>query len=595
MEREYKLLHDHFWIGDQITMENETVLVEEAIVFGGRDYSLTELKVIDLNGNTLIRPVDMFKRKIISHTDEQTAVIRFVEKLIKNRLMESGQLSITNFKDEGINYEFERLTNRINCAIKYENSPTIYVNDERYLLSNYAAVSSKKGEGIIAYLTNEEKNEKLLNVALYSEVIFEVSFFDDVVKYMGNIVRIEPLKSGYLLYIHPYPLEIMQTTRIGSITWENGIHPGKLMEFLVNSVDSDVKEIEYPGKELQKVNEYIVAGIIRNLDINIDNFTIGSVRFGETIKMSQKFDETLKTFLGEKTVAWVNVKEKTLYEAYKKGRELICAACDLLEFALKSDIYNDWYGTESDGSLAWDIRNHVPKLELEDLFYIENCMLGENITIIDNKFLTPAEIRINKGVEELFEKDWIDDLFSSIQQNKQNVLRLQYAMKWIIQAWHTDNPYDRLIYCSMALEFIVNGEKGNNIFNEYAIKNGRDLFTKREKSKLINTILDEINLENVDGLSQDFVEELNQSIRGIIRNSLSQASFNTKLESLVERLKIPVSDDEKKILYSARRARNDLIHGIEMQSITTLEAKKLCGVTSRILAYKIIEKTEEEN
>lgn len=593
MKQEFKSIHDFCGIGNQIILGNEKVLVEESVLFWSQDCFLTELKVKDIRGNIRIQPVNMLDKEIITHTDEQTSLIRTVEDLIKVRLMESDKSSLFVYKDEDISYKFELLASQIQGVVKSESSPRIYVNEQLFLASNCAVVSSMSGEGILAYLTKEGKNQKLLNMALYSEATYEVSCCGETIKYMGNIVRMEPLKNGYLLYIHPYPMEIMQSTQIGAITCENGIHPFKLMEFLISNVDSDVKGIEYPGKNTQRISEYVVAGVIRNLDINIDNLVIGSVRFNETINMSQQFDVELEKIPGKKTVAWVNVKEKSFYEAYKTGRELISAARDLLEFALKSDIYIDWYGTEREGTFAWDIRSHVPELEISTLFYIENCIIGENITIIDKNMLTPVEIRINNNVEELFEKDWIDDFFWCIQQNKQEILRLQYAMKWIIQAWHAENPYDKLIYCSMALEFIVNGEKGYNIFDEYAVKDGRALFTKREKKDMIKAIVEKVELGEIEGLSKDTIEKLNTSIRNIIRNSLSQPSFNTKLESLIARLGIQVSNDEKEVLFSARKARNDLIHGIEMQSISTLEAKKLCGVTSRILAYKIIDKTEE--
>ncbi|MBE6035006.1 MAG: hypothetical protein E7222_09980 [Clostridiales bacterium] len=593
MEQGFKSIHEYFWIGDKITMGKETVLVEESVVFGGKDYFLTELKVKNTKGDTLVFPFDMFSREIINHTADQTSILRVAEKLIKRRLMESDKSSIFVFKDEDISYKFELLSNVISGFSKCESSPRIYINEQVYLLSNYAVVSSGKGEGILAYLTKDGNNLTLLNIALYSEVIFEVSYRKETLKYMGNIVRIEPLKTGYLLYIHPYSMEIMQSTQIGAISCENGIHPFKLMDFLINSADSDVKGIEYPGKDTQPISEYLVAGVLRNLDINIENLVIGPVRFNETINMSQQFDMELEKIPDKKTVVWVNVKEKTFYEAYKKGRELIYAARDLLEFALKSDTYMDWYGIEKVGIFTWDIRSHTPELELSTLFYIENCIMGENITVIDKNVLTPAEISINSNVEELFEKEWIDDFFDSIQQNKQEILRLQYAMKWIIQAWHAENPYDRLIYCSMGLEFIVNGEKGSNIFNEYAQYEGRVPFTKREKKALIESIVNKVEIEEIDGLSKETVKKLNESIQNIIGASLSQPSFNTKLDSLIRRLGIPVSSDEKELLFSARKARNDLIHGIEMQAISTLDAKKLCGVTSRILVCKIIDKTEE--
>ena len=137
------------------------------------------------------------------------------------------------------------------------------------------------------------------------------------------------------------------------------------------------------------------------------------------------------------------------------------------------------------------------------MFYIENCILGESITLADENMKIPASIKLDDNAEYLFDYDWIESFFCKLQTENKKILRLQYALKWIVQAWNTDDVYDRVIYCSMALEFIVNGEKGKNIFDEYADKAGRGCFTKPERRVLTNSIIEKIEIKEIDGFSED--------------------------------------------------------------------------------------------
>jgi hypothetical protein len=59
-------------------------------------------------------------------------------------------------------------------------------------------------------------------------------------------------------------------------------------------------------------------------------------------------------------------------------------------------------------------------------------------------------------------------------------------------------------------------------------------------------------------------------------------------------LDIPVSAEEKELLNKTRKIRNELIHGLNMSSISTLQIKKLCGITSRILMYKLLDELDKE-
>lgn len=143
---------------------------------------------------------------------------------------------------------------------------------------------------------------------------------------------------------------------------------------------------------------------------------------------------------------------------------------------------------------------------------------------------TPATIKLDDSTEYMFDYDWIESFFGELQTENKKIHRLQYALKWIVQAWNTEDIYDRVIYCAMALEFIVNGEKGKNIFDEYADKNGRKAFTKAERRNLINSIVEKIAVEEIDGFSEESIIAINESVRKMVHSKLTEVSFGTKLD-----------------------------------------------------------------
>ena len=111
---------------------------------------------------------------------------------------------------------------------------------------------------------------------------------------------------------------------------------------------------------------------------------------------------------------------------------------------------------------------------------------------------------------------------------------------------------------------------------------------------MISGVYEKAKIESIEGFSEENLADLNESVRKMIQSKLNESSFGTKLDSLINRLTIPISEDEKELLKKARSIRNELIHGIDMSAISTLEIKKLCGITSRVLIYKLIDALNKE-
>ena len=590
-----KMIHDIFPLGSGVVYNERQYTLNEIMIGGTAEILYTIISVSDKEGGNTVCCVDIEKNALIPVSIAQREFHHETLKYHKKRLIKSDNVQIFNYKAEYNTYNFGDIIRKIGSqnGIKRVSSK-LSMNDEDYTIIWYSLLYNKQGDALIVSVS--EKEMKRLSIqALYNNIELTISFPEYDLKYQGNIVRIEKFGMEYLLYIHPYPIEIMQSTQCKTTSFEKICNPFSVMDFIVNYSDSDVKGVVYPNSEEKPIHNYIVVGVLKNIAIDIEDCVLGNVRFGNQIDVSKSFRDSI-SHLSEKctTIAWVNIKSDSLYNAFSLGKKLLITAAEFLAFMIKNDMFADWYGTVGLNSNVWDVQSHYPQVGLGSVFYIENCILGESITLTDENLKVPSEVKINKDGEYLFEYDWIEKFFYKLQTENKKILRLQYALKWIVEAWATEDSYDRVIYCSMALEFIVNGEKGNNVLDEFSNKARKTNFTKLEKEALITSIIKKIEIEEIDGFSESDRIELNKSIKNIIRNKLNETSFKSKLDILITRLNIPITNDEIELLNKVRKIRNKLIHGLNIDSISTLEMKKLCGIASRILMYKIMSEIGKE-
>lgn len=589
------MIHDIFHLGSRAVFNKHQYALDEIMIVGTSEVLYTVLRFSAKNGQNIVCGVDIETNTTFTLSSEQRELYCKILKNHKKRLIESDNTKIFAYKADYIIADYEGIIQRIALQSNVKHVPSkISMNSNDYIITWYSFLCNKQGDALIVSISEGEM-EQLSMQALYNDTELTISLPEYDLKYQGNIVRIEKFGTEYLLYIHPYPMEIMQSTQSKHASFENIRNPFSMMDFIVNHADSDVKGVIYPNSDEKPIHDYIVVGVLKNIDINIEDCVIGNVRVGNKIDVSKTFRDSI-SYLEEEctTIVWVSIKSDSLYNAFSLGKKLLIVAAEFLAFMIKNDMYADWFGTVKQNNSVWDVRSHYPQISLESVFYIENCILGESITLTDKSMRIPAAIKLDENAEYLFEHDWIENFFCKLQTENKRILRLQYALKWIVQAWDAEDSYDRVIYCSMALEFIVNGEKGSNIFDEYASKAKRTNFTKSERKALINTLIEKIEFKEIDDFSESGLVELNKSIKNMIRSKLTEVSFKSKLDILINRLNIPVSKDEKELLNKARKIRNELIHGLNMASISTLEIKKLCGITSRILMYKIMSELGKE-
>ena len=78
-------------------------------------------------------------------------------------------------------------------------------------------------------------------------------------------------------------------------------------------------------------------------------------------------------------------------------------------------MYCDWFGTLNSENSMWDVRSHYPQISLGKVFYIENCITGESITLTDENIRIPSAIKMDAAAEYLFDCDWIEIFFRKLQ------------------------------------------------------------------------------------------------------------------------------------------------------------------------------------
>lgn len=145
----------------------------------------------------------------------------------------------------------------------------------------------------------------------------------------------------------------------------------------------------------------------------------------------------------------------------------------------------------------------------------------------------------------------------------------------------------------MALEFCLYKEKGNTIvedkLNEYGIG---EQSLKKILTQNISVKIKSEGLENVD---PQFLKKFEEDMNGYIAIKLSEASFNSKLQRMLARLNVPITEEEMALIAFFRRKRNSMIHGKGMDEIKEIGIKKMIGIVSRIITYKLQELLEGDD
>ena len=140
-------------------------------------------------------------------------------------------------------------------------------------------------------------------------------------------------------------------------------------------------------------------------------------------------------------------------------------------------------------------------------------------------------------------------------------------MKWIRKSWESHNTDDKIISIIISLEFIVSTEKLPPILEKK--------LRKEYKAVLSEKFSEHFQPKDVEGLLNKFDQ------------TYTEPPFMKKLSALIERLCIPITNEERELIIKARKLRNNIIHGKQQEDMSSRELLLLCETVSRIAIYKI--------
>ena len=460
--------------------------------------------------------------------------------------------------------------------------PSLFIGQQMYPVSQIIATSMEGFAGKLI-LPQCEIDENIRNRGLNNEAYVLIDI--EGVRYVdkGIVFRYELVNGESIFNIITYPLYMLNHIIISNLTFQNIRNHFFIIKYIMESIDIDIQGVSVPT-DTEISNTFLVVMAIKNLKLITEPFSIGDVRVGEEIKTNEKFENILMKQYGDSySLIWTDQKATNHYEAFALAKEKIMRVADMIIFFSKNDCITECFGT---GNVLekWDASRFFPQLTLTDIAYIENCVDRQAVTISGNEQLEPRirvwdEIDLN-GIEQ----NWLEvSYIKCVNDKDKRVLSLFNAIRWLNNVWSTTYKVDKIIDCVMALEFCLYKEKGTNIIEdklaEYEIEN----------VELANQIIEQITSHASLNEIKDLSPELEKEIIKYINDKLRESSFNSKLACLVKRLQIPVSEEEVQLIAKFRKMRNSLIHGKGMEEATDLNVKKMAGIVSKIITYKLFD------
>lgn len=464
----------------------------------------------------------------------------------------------------------------------------LHFSDEILTSKNFC-ISQTKNEchTLIKIDTNSIKQSKLLNYCLYKDLYFSWSFNNSIFNEFGIIVNCKKLGIYHQFIIQPYAIEMLQSFKSELLSINDMKSPFSALNFIVMKNDIGINKVNIEGYDSTE-HIYLVATAIDNFILeDTESFSIGSIRIGEKIELNQKFYKTLEEKCSNKyTLIWTYQQANNHLSAYKLAMEKISNAFVTVCFVMK----NSTLISSKNIVNIWDIRNHLPIPRLSNIYYIEDCAWRENIIFIENNSFFPNFLNLNKDqFDELVSED-IEKLFNELDDKNKLYYKIMYAIEWLNNCWVTHKTSDKIISIIMSIEFLLSGEKGNSIIEDYLdnnpiqIKDNKSL-SSNDIFKSIISVIESISFSTNKKEERELIEKISNEIK----KSLTQSSFNSKLQQLVKRLNIPLEEDCIKLIEKARKIRNDMIHGREIEPMPIIEIKIMCNAVSQIIKYKLDE------
>ncbi len=398
-------------------------------------------------------------------------------------------------------------------------------------------------------------------------------------EYTGVCTNVNLNNDKIKMILNPAGFYLMNKSRIKVFVSEKA-NPLNLIYFITRSSGLPKEKINIEDFNWKARYLYTIIIPIINLKLSNDSMGIGNVTFYSSelrntetekfINILEKQNEKFRAFCWAK----IYIEGNNPYDVYVKGKQQILRALDTLMHVVRSDSALLNYSTEYKLT-SWDKDQLIPKPDATTWVYIQNEITGELIITDIESLIMPNQLVIQDNLMQKIDNiDWYEKMLIDLSYKKIKRLEpLFNALKWTRKSWDSEDKDDKIIYAVIALEFVVAGEKAPSIIPQEYLQN------------VINGALNSFTtlFNGEDEIRSEYLRKLKNKLS----QSLNNAPLFAKLDSLIERLDIPIRKQDIKLLKKARRIRNDLVHGRESKTLTNEEVWKVNTIINTIISHKL--------
>ncbi|WP_242315873.1 HEPN domain-containing protein [Bacillus cereus group sp. BfR-BA-01355] len=329
-------------------------------------------------------------------------------------------------------------------------------------------------------------------------------------------------------------------------------------------------------KGFEKTNApYLIIIPIEDLEINIKEFGLGDITFlskQESFNRVKGFEELFVKELNEEfnVFAHTIVESENTYDAYLLGLQKIQQAVDVLVHLTKNERTFNFFNL-GDYINNWSRSRIYQHPKCSTFYYAENIIGFEKVFSDSKKIRCDNSLEIDSYLEKIIEElDWYEHVLYRKLQGEESKIEKQLfnALKWLSRSWRTNNIEDKVIYTSIAMEFLVDEVKTE----PYIPKQVKSEFKGLLKNLLKNNAI--------------FTEDISKKIIEKSLQGLSEPPLKIKVKTLIEQLKVPINEEEFEKIWSVRNYRNDMVHGrseLEINPDIVLLANIFLG---ELIAYR---------
>lgn len=274
--------------------------------------------------------------------------------------------------------------------------------------------------------------------------------------------------------------------------------------------------------------------------------------------------------------AQIAIVSDSLRLAAVEAENMVDKVITLLQILLFDDSPRTFFNTK-DTYKSWDFKAISSFLSVDECFYVEDVISTQQYAILNRKNgLLTQPILVDEEFSNLLNKDNVLEDFFYLTKGKEADDLLQ-AIVWLNKSLKTNDSKEKIISLYNCVEFLVTGEKGKLLSQELQLTYGSEYDSSISE---IRRVVSEIQNE-----------ELRERIGGVIKSSFEgNASLQSKLEALVERLPFTFETTDWKLFEKLKKNRQRLIHNKKISApITNQELVELFHLFSKVIIYKIIE------